>query len=383
MCMPVTLIVEPHPSGHRFEAVANVARLAGRTDEIVLLTSAGATASDEFAAYLTDVALKVEEAFDHIEPPTRQIAHVVAQHCREANVSTVVVMDADQSLKRWWYAAAAEFRGLPRRPRVVFMLTRYPAKLALTDRVGWKLRITKGTLALAAMATRTLHRTAGFAGRDDMTPGWLIKRARDPATCSAHSRDRAARRADLDLPADRRIVGIFGVLTDRKNPPLVLEAILASGCDADLLLAGSVKPDVAAWLAGLSDEHRARVVVHDGFLSSDLLDRLIASVDVVAIAMTNNGPSGIMGTALAAGVPVVSAGSQVRAGELVATDNGEPAEFTVAGFADALTKVFARDPSAPRKNTVPPATGETFAASLLGLDSDCVVVRRRAGRRSP
>src|SRR6185437_14769500 len=238
-----------------------------------------------------------------------------------------------QSLKRWWYAAAAEFRGLPRRPRVVFMLTRYPARLGLTDRVGWKLRITKGTLALAAMCTRTLHRTAGFAGRDDMTPGWLIKRLRDPATCSAHSRDRAALRAELGLPAERRLVGIFGVLTDRKNAPLVLNAIVASGCEADLVLAGSVRPDVATWLAGLSVDQRARVIVRDAFLSNALLDKLIASVDVVAIAMTNNGPSGIMGTALAAGVPVVSAGSQVRARELVATDNGEPAEFTVAGLA--------------------------------------------------
>ncbi|MGH8961052.1 MAG: glycosyltransferase [Jatrophihabitantaceae bacterium] len=370
--MPVTLIVEPHPSGHRFQAVANVARFAGRADKIVLLTSTGAAAGAEFAAYLADVPLTVEEAFETIAPPTRQIARAVAQRCRTGDVSRVVVMDADQPLKRWWYVAAAEFRGLRWRPCVVFMLTRYPARLGLSDLVGWKLRITKGTLALAAMATRTLHRTAGFAGRDDLATGWLVKRARDPATCTAHHRDRAALRAELDLATDRRLVGIFGVLTDRKNAPLVLDAVLARGRDADLLLAGSVRPDVAAWLAGLSAPSRARVVVRDGFLSSDLLDRLIASVDVVAIAMTNNGPSGIMGTALAAGVPVVSAGSRVRARELVATDNGEAAELTVASLADALATVLARDPCAPRRNTVPPATGETFAASLLG---------HRSGRR--
>jgi glycosyltransferase involved in cell wall biosynthesis len=379
--MPVTLIIEPNPSGHRFEAVANVARLAGRTDEIVLLTSAGAGAGEEFGVYLTDVPLKLEEAFDRVEPPTREITRTVARFCRTATVSRVVVMDADQCLKRWWLDAPREFRGLKPRPRVVFMLTRYPAKLALTDRVGWKLRTTKATLALAAMATGSLHRVAGFAGRDDMTPGWIVKRARDPATCSAHSRDRARLRAALDLPAERRLVGIFGVLTARKNPAMVLDAIVASGCDADLLLAGKVKPDVAEWLAGLPAERRGRVIVRDGFLSTELLDQLIASVDVVAVAMTNNGPSGIMGTALAAGVPVVSAGSQVRERELIATDNGEAAEFTAASFADALTRAFTRDPSAPRRSTVPPATGETFAASLLGVDVQGALPRRRSRRR--
>jgi hypothetical protein len=364
--VPMTVLVEPHPSGHRFQAVANVALLAARTSDVVLLTSVGATAGEEFAAYLADAPIKVEERFADILPPTREQARAIAQVCRAGDVATVVLMDADQALKRWWFVAPRELRRLPRRPRIVFMLTRYPARLSLTDRTGWKLRLSKAILLLAATATGSVQRAAGFAGREDLTRGWLVKRARDPALCLAHSRDRARLRAELGLPADRELVGIFGVLTDRKHAPLVREAIDASGCDAHLVLAGRVKPDVAAWLASLPDSIRSKVIVRDGFLPNATLDALIASVDVVAIVMTNNGPSGIMGKALAAGVPVVSAGSTVRARELAATGNGEATALTVDAIGAALHRLLTRT-DAVRPSRVPPATGETFAATVLGL----------------
>jgi hypothetical protein len=377
--MPVTVIVEPDYGGHRFQAVAHVAKLAGQTGEIILLTSAGAPNTDEFRTFLTDVPLKVNEPFESIYPPTRLMARRVAEICRTNAVSTVIVMDADQSLKRWWYVAAQELRGVPRRPRVIFMLTRYPAKLTLGDRFGWALRISKGSLALAAMATGTLHRVAGFAGREDLSRGWLVKRARDPAICTANSRDRTALRAELGLPADRRLVGIFGVLTARKNAPLVLAAILTSGTDADLLLAGSISPDVTGWLATLPEPTRGRVIVRDGFLPNDLLDRLVAAVDVVAIVLTNNGPSGIMGKALAADVPVVSAGSAVRARELHATHGGVTADLNLESIATALRRVLVGGIRPVPASPLPAATAEAFAAVLLGADPRQAAPARRPG----
>ncbi|MDT4899200.1 MAG: hypothetical protein QOJ78_130 [Pseudonocardiales bacterium] len=375
--MPVTLIVEPDPGGHRFQAVANVAELAGRDGDVTLLTSTGASSGAEFGVYLATADLDVREVYDRTYPPTRTMADEIARYCREHDVSTVLIMDADQSLKRWWYAAPLAFRGLPRRPRVIFMLTRYPAKLRLKDRFGWALRVSKATLAILAMATGTLHRVAGFAGREDMSRGWLVKRARDPAICTAHARDRAAIRAALDLPADRSLVGVFGVMSMRKNAPLILDSILASESDADFVIAGLVKPDVAAWLDGLAPKVRARIIVRDGYLDNDLLDRLVAAVDVVIIALTNNGPSGIMGKALAAGVPVVSAGSEVRARELAATAGGESAELTVAGLAAAIQRVLDADPAQARRSSVPPATAEEFAAVLLGVDRAAAGPRMR------
>jgi glycosyltransferase involved in cell wall biosynthesis len=365
---PVTLLVEPDPGGHRFQAVANVARLAARDGEVLVLTSKRATADDAFRVYLSDAPVQVEEVFDEIYPPTARIVAEIAARCRTRDVRTVVVMDADQSLKWWWRYAPRAFRGLPRRPRVVFFLTRYPARLRITDGFGWKLRVAKATLALVAMTTGSLHRVAGFAGREDLSRGWLVKRARDPEICGAHSRDRAALRAEFGLPVDRHLVGIFGVISERKNAHLIWEAMQLAGADADLLLAGSVQPEVKAWIAALPGEQQSHVQLFDGFLSNDVLDKLVAAVDVAPIALTNNGPSGIMGKALAAGVPVVSAGSRVRARELLATGAGELADLEPASLGAAIGRVLSHDPSRPRVRSVPPATAEEFAAVVLGVD---------------
>jgi hypothetical protein len=364
--MPVTVIVEPDPGGHRFQYVSHVAAQAARTGEVVLLTSRGAADLDEFGTYLADAPLRVEECFDEIYPPTHVIARTVAEFCARLDVETVFVMDADQSLKRWWRVAPPALRGLPRRPRVIFLLTRYPARLSLLDRLGWLHRISKSTLALLAMARGSLSRIVTLAGRDDLNPGWLVKRLRDPAICSAHSWDRVAIRQRLDLPHDRHLVGIFGVVSDRKNVPMVAAAVLASGTDADLLLAGTLEPDVAAWLAEQPESTRQRVIVREGFLSNEQLDQLVAAADVVTIAQNNNGPSGIMGKAVAAGVPVLSAGSKVRARESVALDAGVNTELTVAGLAAGLREIRQGQRSGSRAATAELPTAESFAAVMFG-----------------
>jgi len=369
--VPVTVIVEPDPSGHRFQAVANVAAVAGETTDIVLLTSAGAASGEAFEVYLSETKfLAVQECFAEVYPAPEEIAAAIADKARELDVETAVLMDADQALKRWWLVARRAFKGLPKRPRIVLMLTRYPARIKYTDKRVLQLRVSKGALSILARATGAAQHISGFAGRDDMSRGWVVRRARDPEICSAHSRDRAALRAELDLPADRVLVGIFGMIGPDKSPDLVLEALKVSGVDGDLVLAGGVKPEVRAWLDGLGEADRARVIVRDGFLSNEVLDKHVAAVDAVPIAQVHGGPSGIMGKASAAGVPVVSAGSEGRAREMVATDSGENAEMTAESIGAAIRRVVERDPDAPRRNTVPPATADEFSRNLLGVDGE-------------
>jgi glycosyltransferase involved in cell wall biosynthesis len=248
-------------------------------------------------------------------------------------------------------------------------------------------RVAKGTLALMAMATGSLSRIVSLSGRDDFGTGVLVKLVRDPAICTAHSRDRAAIRESLELPLDRRLVGIFGVISDRKNVPLVAAALAACGApDAQLLLAGLIEEDVAAWLAAQPESSRDRIRVFEGFLSNDVLDLLVAASDVVTIAQNNNGPSGIMGKAVAAGVPVLSAGSMVRARELETLHAGINTELTeraiAAGLAELLTELLptgtpqtatpqtatppaASPPIAPTLPALP--TAETFAATMFGV----------------
>jgi glycosyltransferase involved in cell wall biosynthesis len=369
--VPVTVIVEPDPSGHRFQAVANVAAVAGETTDVVLLTSQGSASGEAFDVYLSGTKFfAVQEAFAEVYPSADEIAAVIAQKARELDVESAVLMDADQVLKRWWRVARRELKGLTRKPRIVMMLTRYPARIRYTDKRVMQLRVSKGLLAIVSRANGTVQHLSGFAGRDDMSRGWVVRRARDPEVCSAHSRDRAALREELRLPADRVLVGIFGMIGPDKSPDLVLEALKVSGIDGDLVLAGGVKPEVQAWLDGLDAADSARVIVRNGFLSNEVLDKHVAAVDVVPIAQVHGGPSGIMGKASAAGVPVVSAGSEVRAREMVATDSGENAEMTAESIGAAIRRVVERDPAAPRRNTVPPATVEEFSRNLLGVDGE-------------
>jgi hypothetical protein len=365
-----TVLVEPNPFGHRFQAVAEVAAVARRSGPVILLTSTGAKDTEWFASFLDDESIEVIERYASTLPPTREMARGIAEVCRRVGPSTVVVMDADESLKRWWYAAALEFRGLPHRPRVVFMLTRYIQRLELSDLAGWRLKISKAVLAVLAMMTRTLHRAAGFAGRDDFAKGWIVKRLRDPAVNTAHARDRAELRRKLDLPADRRIVGIVGAIDARKSVPLLYDATVASGDDADLLVAGAVSDDVGEWFATRTPVQLERLIMRLRHLDNDELDHLVAACDVVSVVQLNKGPSGIMGKALTAGVPVVSAGSKVRAHELGVTHGGVATDMTAAAVAAGLRELYTWAPGRVSTDGLPPATAETFSATLLGVRAD-------------
>ena len=359
------MLVEPDPGGHRFGLVADVAQVAKRSGDVVLLTSIGARDTEFFRTYLADAPIEVIEKFDHIYPPTGEMAQAVVDICRERDVATVAVMDADQTLKRWWYLAPRAFRGLSRRPRVVFMLTRYPTRVEPFDKRFWFLRV-KVVLVALAMLTRTLHRAGCFAGRDDLSDGWLIKRLRDPAVCNAHSRDRAKLRAELGLPPDRKIVGVVGLIDARKVVPLVLEATMLSADDADVLAAGMFDDEVRSWAETLPPATRARLIERDKHLTNDELDQLVAASDVISVVQPYKGPSGLMGKAFVAGVPVVTAGSKVRAREAKVTGGGLAAELSAGSVAAALRRLYRDGATMLRQDAVPPATREAFAERLLG-----------------
>jgi glycosyltransferase involved in cell wall biosynthesis len=364
--VPVTLIIEPDPGGHRFQYVSHVVGRAAQLGDVVLLTSAGAATSTEFETYLAGAPIKVEERFDQIYPSAADLVDAIADYCATADVATVFVMDADKSVKRWWLDAPKRLRPLPRRPKIVFLFTRYPARLSPTDRIGLMHRVAKASLSLAAMASGSLHRVVSLAGRDDMGKGTIVKLVRDPAICTAHSRDRDAIRTSLGLPADRTLVGIFGVISDRKNVPLVAAAVRRGAPNAQLLLAGGLEPDVAEWLASRPQSERDAILRYDGFLSNETLDLLVAASDVVVIAQNNNGPSGIMGKAVAAGVPVLSAGSKVRARELAALDAGVNAELDEVSLAQALHTLLGGARRGARADALSLPTAQTFAETMFG-----------------
>lgn len=367
----VTLIVEPNPGGHRMAAVRDVARIAHREgSEVVLLSRHGVRDRDEFAVHMADVPARVLERFGEAAPSTRELVDAVTSAAREVHANHIVLMEADDALRSWWHLAFRPLRQLPVRPRVSAFLTRWPRaswSFRKENRYFMKIRAAKTLLVLAAKLTGTVSNASGFAGRDVQGAGWPVRNVLDPADCLAHSRDREALREQHGLPAERRLAGIFGGIDIRKDVPLALAAVLGAGDDWDLLLAGRVSEEVRAWLDGLSAQEQNRMVVRDGFLSDEELDSLLAASDAVILLMWLEGPSGIMGKALAADVSVLTARSRSRAKELAALHRGVATADTVEALATGLRRIAALPQGAPRADVVPP-TRESFAETILGLN---------------
>jgi hypothetical protein len=359
---PLTVLVEPDPGGHRFQWVSHVVKGLLPTDDVLLLTSTGATATDAYANFLAPLGITAVERFTDIYPPVREMGAAIVEVHRERPLHRYVVMDSDQMVKRWWLVAPKELRRR-RGPEGVLVMTRFPPRLLPDAHLMW-LRGTKSLLTMAAMATGSVQRMAYVAGRDQLRQGLLFKRLRDPALCREHARDRAVLRERYGLPQDRRLVGILGLIDVRKNVPLVGAAVFAAGPDVDLLLAGGCSEDVLAWVDALPAEQRARVHLRDEFLSDGDLDGYTACCDVVTIVQQNPGPSGIMGKAQVAGVPVLSAGSAVRQREADALGSGIHTDTTVEAIAAGLRTLLDRG---TEPVPVPPGlpTAEEFADVVL------------------
>lgn len=365
--MARTLFVEPWVSGHRLQWVGWIAEAAhARGDELVLLTSKGVGESEQYATFLRHLPFRVIEVFTEDEPPPREIGEAILAVHRETPLDTYVISDADNLVKRWWRDAPAGLRKGRGHPRGILVMVRYPPRFPWMDPPLLANRLAKTALCLTARARGAADRVLFLVGRDDTRPGHLLKRVRDPAVCTFHSRDRDELRRRFDLPADRRLVGVLGSVSMRKNVPLVLEACLRAGPDVDLLLAGPVWDDVLAWLETLGPEEAARIHRRIGFLSDEELDAYVATSNVVACAHSNPGPSGIMGKALAAGVPVLSSGSRVRRKEATALAFGIHTDLEAGPMADGIRSLLA-DREGPQVEHLRLPSPTDFGRVVLGL----------------
>lgn len=108
--------------------------------------------------------------------------------------------------------------------------------------------------------------------------------------------------------------GIVGALSGRKNISMVGGAILEMGRkDVGFLLAGRVGADVQDEVESTRRsfvENGVPFIAVDRLLSEGEIDAVIAALDCVVLAHSNEGPSGILGKAVAAKTLVVAAGAR-------------------------------------------------------------------------
>lgn len=214
-----------------------------------------------------------------------------------------VAFDGDHLIKRMATVRAH------RRPRRITALQMRPEGQHEAPPVRLAQTITKAAVRFAAgrsHGVRAMYLTAPWLARHDSAVPDLCEVRTTPASV-------ADARRRFGPPEGTLWFGILGAVTWRKNPQLVFDAL----CEytdryevtAALSIIGRCDADTRAWLDQLQAPERVQVLEHNEFVSDQELDSIVATIDCIVLAHSNNGPSGILAKASAAGAAVISAGA--------------------------------------------------------------------------
>ncbi|MFE4727234.1 hypothetical protein [Microbacterium sp. NPDC056736] len=227
-----------------------------------------------------------------------------------------------------------------------------------------------GVKRLRLLAANCRAGVAAYALRSPLgrTPG-LGKWVHDPVTLTATIDDVNRVRSELLDVADGHWVAVVGSITERKNLELVGRSLLGV-TGANLLLAGKIEPSALAKAhAALSDLRDAGVSViqWNRPLTDREFDAVIGAVDCIVAAHTNEGPSGVVSKAAAAGTRLVLAGAHSlrRDAKILGRTRAYWCRLDTAELRAALVKSLA----APAPLPLAGFGSSRFTAALLKGDS--------------
>lgn len=295
------LIVQQLYSGHRLMYVRLIAqRILDEGDVPLIALSAEARQSTEFELHLAPISerssLLTCECFT-----LRDIERLSMQV--EADRTVLLEGDALRS--------AVALRGW-KSTRLVMLIMR-----PKNQKVGFKhlpfLRtLVKNALLIAARQRKNVEIfTLVSHSASSLRPSEV----RDPIVITGTPSDHAEIGRKTGLDDGRRWVGIVGAINARKNPLMVLAAARTALTAEDaVLLAGAIDSSIdKEQLQSCVQALRAqgvKVLVLDRLLDDLELDGMLASLDCVVLAHSNEGSSGILGKAAALGIPVLASGSR-------------------------------------------------------------------------
>ncbi|WP_286056170.1 hypothetical protein [Actinomycetospora termitidis] len=346
--------MELDPLGHRLRYVRLLMAAVEPSDRLLLVPNA-VRDSPEFAEHLADLDARVV-----ILPDGRRDAVAAAVDVAGEAGAHLVIPDGDKNVAPLLVALVRAGR---RRPPVSLLLMRTTlpggperatAGMVLKPPLAWLLA------RLPGVRMRFLTDAFGVVVRRRGFPG--VRPVRDPVTVPD---DVAASRA----PGGPFRLGVFGVITARKNVPLLLAALEGTP-GVHLVVAGRCDPGVAATLADspLAD----RLEVEDRLLTEEEFDAAVAGVDAVAVLHDNDAPSGIVAEAAARGVPVLGPARGWASSMVTGTGIGEVADLEapdpVAEVRTALTRLIAtRERRVAATRRAATRLGVTdFVSGLLG-----------------
>ncbi|MEJ2887995.1 glycosyltransferase [Actinomycetospora aeridis] len=294
-----TAIVELEPLGHRLRYV-RLLLLGLSPTQRLLLVPPSVAASPEFVEHLGDLdAAVVPLSSDDHDTAIPEAVALATRH----GAGHFVVPEGDKAVRPLLRTLLRGTlgRSRPRRPAITLLLMRTAmpgGSEAATVGMALKPGLVAALRRLPAVRVLFLTDAFGVVTRRRGFPG--VEPVRDPVVPPA------------ELPATPRSgrarVGAFGVISARKNVPVLVRAA-ASRDDVDVVLAGRCEPDVREFLADDPDAARLRAAgrlhVDDRLLDEAEFDAALRSVDVAAVLHDNDAPSGIVAEACARGVPVL------------------------------------------------------------------------------
>ena len=190
-----------------------------------------------------------------------------------------------------------------------------------------------------------------------------LRWAPDPITLSCTAGQITNMRARLEGHGDRYWIGVFGVITARKNLPLIIQAILDQP-DVGLMIAGSIDAEVSEEIAPLLAKFAAaggHVLQLSETLTDAEFDGAISAVDCVVVAHSNEGPSGVVLKAAASGRRLVLAGAMSLKRD--AAYLGEQAMWSPLDV-EALSQAIAQAKRMPEPRSTVKVGAEGFLAAL-------------------
>ena len=310
--------------------------------------------SPEFGIHLGDIATE----FTHVPIAARLSAHEIKRSLAQTAATRLILVDGDSSLM-----TATRLRSDGTGHSAVLLVMRdprvHPHPLSGSHRVR---QVAKRAIAELVHATGRADvvylRSSVGNGRDHRTVA-------DPVAIRASANGQRVLRQEWNLKPEVRWVSVLGSITARKNVALVAEAIQLTGDRAcGLLVAGKLDEVIVPQIHRAAEMLRAqgyetRVVPR--LLTAEELDNAIAMSDVCVLAHSNEGPSGLMGKAVALGTRVLASGAQ----SLRHDADGQAGVLWVPLRADEIASGLTKSLAMPRPTAQPSDTTEPFCRRLV------------------
>lgn len=267
--------------------------------EVTLLVGRGGAASEEFATHIREIVDKIQLLED-----TSISVSTLSATAREVGAGITVVPDGDSLVSevalRGTWSGPGQLRLLIMRP------SGQPSFIAAVQLGKTAVK------ALIRVLARSRPNVFVFKLRSSIGTSKSRYSVADPVTF-APSLARDDIRRSWPAPESRYWFGVIGALSARKNIPLICEALCSEfEREVGFVVAGRADDslrDLDDYVASV-EAAGVPVVRIDEVLTDANLDAVVAGVDCVVLAHSNEGSSGILGKALVAGTRLVMSGAK-------------------------------------------------------------------------